>query len=239
MNRTVFDVSSVSEAGKNEAHNEDCVLTVSVTRDSNGRKDNYALLAVADGVSGNFAGETASRIAVDCVSTVLLQETLTREVVSPKEAVKKAFREAHEEVLRRAAAVRECRGMATTLTVALIENLNCVIGHVGDSSCFLIRSGSAKKLTVDQTIEGILTHAIGGESDPSASFIAIGLHHNDILILCSDGLNRYLDGEAMTRMLHGISRASQSCIKLVNEASRKGGADDISVTMLRVGEQPE
>jgi hypothetical protein len=58
---------------------------------------------------------------------------------------------------------------------------------------------------------------------------------DDILIMCSDGLTRYLDDEQLIR-LSRLRDPRDSVRRMINETNQRGGADNVSVAVIRVGE---
>ena len=62
--------------------------------------------------------------------------------------------DAVDEILRAAGTRPEWDGMACVLTVAVIEDSQLTIGHVGDSRLYKLRDGSIDKLTHDHSPVG-------------------------------------------------------------------------------------
>jgi serine/threonine protein phosphatase PrpC len=102
------------------------------------------LLAVADGVGGNAAGEVASRLAIDSVVTFF--EDITDGRPGPTEPAETAWQatfaaslftraveEANAVVHAAASTNRAMKGMASTFTGLLLLHDRAVIAHVGDT----------------------------------------------------------------------------------------------------------
>lgn len=132
------------------------------------------VLAVADGMGGHAAGDTASRIALEGAMPALvcsnsesvLDNESDSEVPTPeaiRTCLEKAIKSASRAVHRAADENPQYQGMGTTLTVAMILGDRLHVAHVGDSRCYLWRNGKLEQLTVDHTVaelyrqEGMLT----------------------------------------------------------------------------------
>lgn len=165
---------------------------------------------------------------------------------------------ANEKIRRTTQDRAECRGMGTTIVAAVIEQRLCTIAHVGDSRAYLLREGKLLALTSDHswvneqlkqgflTLEharnhpfrNVITQALGSGADVKADFLELPLKPGDLLLLCSDGLNSMLtDHEIMNVLLE----AEDVCLddltlKLIEEAKRKGGDDNITVALVMMDE---
>jgi hypothetical protein len=102
-------ISVASDPGHNRTHNEDCFYIDK----ANG------IYAVADGMGGFNAGEVASRIAIETLSTRLVKLAQGLDRRGYEAGVRSAFSEANAAVLRTSARRPECLGMGTTLTLLL------------------------------------------------------------------------------------------------------------------------
>lgn len=185
--------------------NEDAVLAL----DHNGA----VLLAVADGLGGQEAGEVASALAVKTLKEGFISSyghscsideavlLLRRLFVCADRAVKSN----HEE---------GCRGMATTLVAALVLDDAAVICNTGDSQAMLVGTGKRFSSREHSLVAGligngtitpeearthplrhIITHAVGG--DFAVDHYVLELHPGDMLILSSDGLHDFVRDETV------------------------------------------
>src|SRR5882757_8198863 len=100
-------------------------------------EDNYVvappLFAVADGMGGAQAGEGASKLAASA-----LEGSTAADLPGP-ERVAALIQEANRRIYDRASTDPTASGMGTTMTVAIVEGMNVMIGHVGDSRAYLVR----------------------------------------------------------------------------------------------------
>src|SRR5687768_9173154 len=107
------------------------------------------IFMVVDGVGGHAAGDKAAEIAIS-----MLRARLERETGTVEDRVREAITVADNEVRRVAALKDEWRGMGCVLTVAVIDNSDIVVGHVGDTRLYKVRGGRIEKVTRDHSPVG-------------------------------------------------------------------------------------
>ena len=129
-----------------------------------------ALLAVSDGMGGALAGDVASRMAVETLRDMLVEdEADTRqhevagaggeakhdgvgEEVPLVEAVRNATGYANYAIHRRSIEDPQTSGMGATLTAAAVSGDTVSLLQVGDSRAYVIRGGEIKLATKDQSL---------------------------------------------------------------------------------------
>jgi protein phosphatase len=236
-------VATETDRGSVRPNNEDSVLA------------QPPLVAVADGVGGNNAGEVASALAVD-----VLSEWITTLERDGGQKLRDAASDAHRRIYARAQQETELHGMATTLTAAWIEARTCTIAHVGDSRAYLLRDGELRQLTEDQSVvaqlvrdgritreeayehpwRNLVVQALGGQPDVAVEMLSVDLRVADRLVLASDGLTDMLRPETISEILVTNSGAEIACRELVERAKQAGGKDNITVVLVDVtGDEPE
>lgn len=143
--------------------------------------------------------------------------------------------------------------MGTTLVAAVFAHGRAVIGHAGDSRCYLLRGGVLEALTVDHSyaeqvrregaasrqllshLEHILTRCLDGETDLVADVRTVRCEPGDVYLLCSDGLWGSVADEAVRSILETADDARAGCKELVSAAWAGGGLDNIGVAIVRLG----
>lgn len=250
-----------TDKGRRRPNNEDDLALVDLTGEREIREvaaENLEvghkgiLLAVADGVGGRRAGEVASGLALD----VLAQEVESLAQTCPGDSL---FRTAVEHVNKRiwkeARAESGLKGMATTLTAAVLCYGRAVLAHVGDSRAYVIREGRIRQLTRDQSYvqslveagaltaeeaerspyRSVILHAIGKEKGVEVALDAVEVSGGDVLFLCTDGLSDKVGPEEMAEKLASkdLRWAVESLIGLANE---RGGEDNITALACRIEE---
>ena len=143
--------------------------------------------------------------------------------------------------------------MGTTLTMAHIVWPRLYVVHAGDSRCYLIRNGRAEQLTTDHTMarklvesgglrpeeeatsrwSNVLWNVLGGrgEGELIAEVRCADLNDGDYLLLCSDGLHRYIDSDEIAEIVTRLESPSRICESLVELANEQGGEDNITVVV--------
>src|SRR5579862_923529 len=104
---------------------------------------------VVDGVGGHAAGELAAQTAVEEI-----REGLLAAEGNPEQRVRLAITRANTRIWELAQADPARQGMAWVLTLALVENGELTVGHVGDSRLYLVWGGALRKLTSDHSPVG-------------------------------------------------------------------------------------
>lgn len=211
---------------------------------------------VADGVGGNRAGEVASALSVASVEEFLLNTFQRLTMLRPGEEqsvlgdLQAALSQADARITREAKHHPEWRGMGTTLTMALAVNRRLLVAHAGDSRCYLFSHGSLQQVTQDHTLtaemerSGLLTrqeltghpwrHVVsnllgGNEPGVRVELHSLELHPDDVILLCSDGLTEMVAEGAIADILRADPDPQRACERLVAEANRLGGRDNVTV----------
>ena len=216
------------------------------------RDDHLRLYAVADGVGGQPAGEVASATALRELAKFLKFYSAAagdRSVATMLMAVRKVA----DAVLEHGQSDVRYRGMATTLTACWITQHRVILGHVGDSQGFLLRAGKIKQITVDHTVAGelinrgvsaqhpmmksalshMLTQSLGPEPLNNPQVCEIELKHQDILLLCSDGLTRETEPAEVANVLRQSPAPEQAVEELLRLANERGGHDNATAVLVK------
>ncbi|MBQ7113714.1 MAG: Stp1/IreP family PP2C-type Ser/Thr phosphatase [Clostridia bacterium] len=232
-----------SVTGK-RANNEDSVYVP--------KYGEISLAIVADGMGGHSAGNVASALAVEHVAAELRKGGSG----SPAGLVKNAVNRANTAVYQYAGSHPECRGMGTTLVLALIFKTRFIAANVGDSRLYHYHGGKLTQITVDHSYvaellasgyitkeealhhprRNLITRALGTRANEKVDVFECAWEENDILLLCSDGLYSELDDRTMVEMIEKHSNLENACDALVKLALNAGSTDNISVVLVKNGE---
>ncbi len=203
------------------------------------------MLAVADGMGGHRAGDVASSLAIKALENYSFQDYSIREL---EEAVDLG----NEKILEAAGKKTSLQGMGTTLTISLIVENRMLLGHVGDSRCYLFRQGSLERLTTDHSLVNdllqenkisreesrhhpyrhVLNRALGTDHRVQVECKEYDLEPEDILLLCTDGLTNLVSEEKIADILADHSPETAVEI-LIEEANRRGGKDNITAVVFQ------
>jgi protein phosphatase len=211
------------------------------------------LFAVADGMGGPRAGEVASRLAAAAVKAEAADGGGAERVVALIQA-------ANRSVYQRSSEDEQTSGMGTTMTVALFDETEVTIGHVGDSRAYLARGGELEQLTDDHSLvaelvrggklspeeaenhpqRSVITRALGTDPDVDVDVFAVQPEPGDVFLLCSDGLTTMLDDDEILRVIQQHhDNLKQAAKALVRAANGAGGEDNITVVAFEVTDEPE
>lgn len=214
-----------------------------------------AILMVADGMGGRAAGGRASEAAVTVVGAEMRADARPPTdahafVRRLDEALARANEAIHSEGMR----VEQYRGMGTTATLVGLRDGVAYVAQVGDSRAYLARNGSITRLTRDQSLVqelvdmGVLTddearnapnnqilQALGVSSAVQPALTYHELRRGDVLLLCSDGLSRVVRDEEVQAAVAEAADCATLCDRLVELANARGGPDNITLLVARVG----
>jgi protein phosphatase len=247
---TDMELAGLTDLGCQRHNNEDS-FTVWEPPSEDQLMKKGRLAIVADGMGGHEGGQEASRLAVDCI-----QKIYSTGSGDPQTLLSSGFAAAHQCIQEYAKAHPHLHGMGTTATAAVVFPSQLFFAHVGDSRLYMIRGGSITRLTHDHSYVGrlvengvlsseeaeghpqrhILTAALGSGPDvvPDVSLSPVPLSAGDIIILCTDGLWGVVDDHEIQRIVSSAS-LPEACRQLIAAARAKGGPDNITVQLLRIG----
>jgi len=203
------------------------------------------LFAVCDGMGGAQAGEVASGLAAETLAAAVADG---RPLLAAAEQANAAvFQCANDDI--------DHSGMGTTLTAVVLAGDTGHFAHIGDSRAYLLRGGALEQLSDDHSLVGemvrdgrlseeeaashphrsILSRALGTEPLARIDEFEVDLRAGDVLLLCSDGLSGAVPAEAISKAL-GRADPDDAAAKLIAEARKHGGPDNITAVVLRLDE---
>jgi protein phosphatase len=219
--------------------------------------------AVSDGMGGALAGEFASRIAVEKITTLLprrFSRSPAGRTPDYPAAMTELFRHIHRSLGHLGQSYEECRGMETTMSLCWFTDQSVHFAHVGDSRIYQLPAGQrdVHQLTSDDTYVGwllrqglindrearthprrnVLQKALGGENqfvDPQTGTVA--LKRGDTFLICSDGLAEGLYRHQMEDfLLAGRDGESQinPARELVESSVKNDGRDNVTALVVAV-----
>jgi serine/threonine protein phosphatase PrpC len=209
------------------------------------------LFAVADGMGGAQAGEIASRLAAGA-----FREYHEADALSAEARLRSIIQEANRRIYARAVSDPHASGMGTTVTAALVSGSEVVVGHVGDSRCYLLRDGTLEQLTDDHSLvadlvrsgrltpqeaevhpqRSVITRALGTDAAVAVDSFAVEARPGDVFLLCSDGLTSMVDEDTVLRAVREQPTLEQAARALVEAANDAGGEDNITVVLFALDE---
>jgi serine/threonine protein phosphatase PrpC len=235
--------------------------------DNFGYDTRHGIFVVCDGMGGQAAGEVASKIAVDTVLHYFHEhekgqgsEVLGRGfdgVSESANALGNAIQLANKAIREASAREMGNTGMGCTIVALRVEGELFSIAHAGDSRIYLVREGAIQQLTTDHSLvmeqvrrglitleeaehfemQNVIVRALGSEDSVEPDLADLKLQEKDTILLCSDGLSRYVKDAAMLDLIEKSKSLEEACDALI-EAAKSGGSDDnITCLLVRAVEQ--
>ena len=238
MSLQIVERAGATDVGRHRSTNEDSYL------------ESPPVFAVADGMGGARAGEVASRIAVEAF------DSSRDEHAPPEEQLAAVARAANSRIHRLAQEDESRAGMGTTLTAVMVDDGEVATGHVGDSRLYRLREGELERLTTDHSLveelvkggkispesaenhpqRAIITRALGPEPDVKVDTFTSRGRDGDVYLLCSDGLTAMVPERQLGDVLRASTSLQDGADALIAAANERGGKDNITVVMFRLGQ---
>ena len=227
----------------------------------------HGIFIVCDGMGGQAAGELASKIAVDTVLGYFRRDprhaafpVLGRKFEGVSEratGLANAIQLANQAIQTAALENAEHAGMGSTIVAVRAEGNLFSIANVGDSRIYLIRDGGIQQLTRDHSLvmeqvrrglltleeaenskmQNVIVRALGSEESVEPDLEDHEFAPGDVLLLCSDGMSRYVKESTMVEVIGRNVALEPACEELI-EAAKSGSSDDnITCLLLRAAEQ--
>lgn len=226
--------------------------------------ENAILLAVCDGMGGAAGGEEASRLSLEAFSeeikAVLLPRVkegmLDSDGVDLKLLLENAALCANKAVFGEAKKRPELCGMGTTLVALLYTDKGAYSVNIGDSRMYRISGESIEQLTHDHSYvqylvdigkltpdeaknssnRNIIMRAVGTEEEIKADVetVETDFEGDTYFLLCSDGLTGMVADEDILKIISCEGEPEEKVLSLIEAANANGGADNITVVLLRI-----
>lgn len=245
MNITPIRAVTCSDKGRVREINEDSVAVL----------EDHGLAILADGMGGYNAGEVASQLAVEAITTHLLPAFGYSGAVPVAETLTGAIEAANQQILSAMMAEPAYEGMATTVVMGLFCENRVHYAHVGDSRLYRLRDATLEQLTRDHSMiqalvdEGMfesIQEALDAGVKGNVLIRGLGIHESlevdvgfseiapgDLYLFCSDGLSNMVPHQAMQNILTqtagGIQQAAD---RLLQMALDNGGLDNVSLALV-------
>lgn len=202
------------------------------------------LLAIADGMGGQAAGEVASS---EVISTLVqLDDDIPGSDLLT--SLGSAVQQANDQLRQMVEDDPQLEGMGTTLTALLWTGQRLGMVHVGDSRAYLLRDGALTQITQDHTWvqrlvdEGriteeekethpqrsLLMRALDGRGQVEPDLSIREVRAGDRYLICSDGLSGPVSHQTLEETLAGYHSPHETVQELIQLALRGGGPDNIT-----------
>lgn len=222
-----------------------------------------ALLVVADGMGGMNAGEVASELAIETVREYFALENLTPEVTKNRFSIEKYMNDvvvaADARIKREARNNPEAKGMGTTIVIAWILDGKLYVSWCGDSRAYIYNpEAGLHQITKDHSYvqslvdkgalsreeafdfpdSNIITRSLSdgtSKAKPESLMKPYELCNNDIVLLCTDGLNGMIrDAEIEAVIRNNEHDMSLLVDELIQAACDAEGSDNVTICLCKV-----
>jgi PPM family protein phosphatase len=249
----VLQYHGITDSGCVRPDNEDRILI----------DIDLGVFVVADGMGGHRHGELAAELAISTLRYYLDSSRNLRELTWPfgynfnlsleANRLVTGILLANRQIWKRSGDAPEFTGMGSTIAAVLINGTRAALANVGDSRGYLFRDGALSQLTVDDTwlnavlrrddmseealqghpMRDVLTQAAGSQNDVEVHTVDIDLRRDDMVLLCSDGLDGVVSREGIVSVLRSNDTIPQKVTRLFESARAGGAPDNVSCILLR------
>jgi protein phosphatase len=174
---------------------------------------------------------------------------------SPADALTKAYQDVGAQIYNKAAANPDFHRMGTTCSTLILLPAGALIAHVGDSRVYRIREGRIDQLSFDHSLvwelvrkghmkpeqaqkaypRNVITRSLGPEPTVEVDVEGpLGVEAGDVFVICSDGLSGPVHDPEIGAIAASF-HPEEAARFLTQLANLRGGADNISVVVVRVG----
>ncbi len=243
---TRLDVAELTDVGLRRQRNEDTSRVLV--------SPNRALFMVVDGMGGLGGGDVASQYAVDEIfDHYFAESTLEQETAARLRA---ALQSASNYVSEQAPRLGLARIGATAAGVSLNTAGEVTVFNVGDCRVYRIRGERIERVSRDQSVmerqieSGMSTEEAAKETRNSMVTGFLGqpiplspevfqdqAEKNDVYIVCSDGLWSVVDSAEIYKAVQG-NPAKVAVKELIKLALKRGGPDNVTAVVVRLGRAP-
>jgi len=228
-----------TDIGAVRDHNEDAFLAF----------PEDGLWVVADGMGGHQAGEVASQLICDTVSSEWHRYGGTLNNQQLRDALilaNQRIRQYGEETLAGAT-------LGSTMVALNITDGRYCVHWIGDSRAYLLRNGGLQRLSTDHSqvaelvaqgilseeeaeahpLSNVITRALGVEAEPEIDSVEGEVEAGDRFLLCTDGISREFEPEELEALLSDepIADISQA---LRHAALVRGCRDNITSVIVQI-----
>lgn len=232
-----------TDRGRRRSINEDAYLNA----------DNVGLWAVADGMGGHNAGDTAAHAVIEALRSYQPCHSLADTIDSLQDVV----RQANQAIFTTAHSSPRPKTMGTTIVLLARVEDGAITLWAGDSRLYRLRDSTLTQLTKDHSLvqelvyrgelnetealyhpsSNIITRAVGVAEYLSLDVAHIDIQAGDRYLLCSDGLYRGMGNEELTELLTtpNINKCNDA---LIDSALNHGGRDNITTVLIDISSTP-
>jgi serine/threonine protein phosphatase PrpC len=250
-------LGQATDIGKVRKANEDAFFTLKCLAGTDPNPLPVGLLIVADGMGGHVRGKEASSMSIRVASSIVVEQILLP--LLQRGSADAGSRPIQEVLTEATASANEAVARlpgdgGTTLTSAFIMGHSAYVAHVGDSRVYYLHEGELQQITHDHSLvnrlvelgqiqaeeaqyhpqRNLLYRAVGQGAELNIDIHSQRLAKGSCLLVCSDGLWNQVTESEMIETIEDSSSAQEACNRLIDQAIRRGGEDNITVVLAEV-----
>ena len=246
---SISDINGFSKKGIRENNEDYIIYSTDFILPTQTR-----VIVLCDGMGGHGHGEVASKIVAESVFETLAHSSKEFSADDLQYALDNALI-----TLNNVDTYNDSKKMGTTLVVAVINNNNVLVGHVGDSRCYLFDENCIKKfrtkdhskvaeaveaeiLTEEEAFtsqyKNILTRSVmAGKMDVKIDIDRLDVNNKDRLLLCTDGIVDALRDDELAAIL--VNRNVEEALSMIDSVCGEKSHDNYSVIIADLHKEPE
>jgi protein phosphatase len=210
------------------------------------------IFAVADGVGGAQAGDTASQMAMEILAEAFMN---LPEGGDAEDMMQRAITHANLSIYQMSHDLPQLSTMATTVVALHVNGNIATIGHAGDSRLYRLDSkGNLFRETQDHSVveeevragrmtreqaenhpsKNVISRALGAEETVEVDMKTIMFEPNTTFLLCSDGVTRHIPDVEIRDLLALPHPPVLICGQIKDICYERGAEDNLTAVIVRV-----
>jgi PPM family protein phosphatase len=263
-----MNIGMKSDIGKVREINQDSCLFMNFATYEKSELREGALFIVADGMGGEAEGDKASSLAIRVISKYVLEKYLPTDIGAKTQKLESlssnerlmsllgdALREANRVVFEYAQQDVTRKGMGSTISTAIIDGNNLIVGHAGDTRVYivgekieqvsedhslvgrLVKMGQLKKEDALKSPQRSLVYrALGTNPELEVDTFDRKLKAGDCILLCSDGVWEYYTDDELLAIFKEYKDPQEICDRLVELCLERGADDNCTAIIVKMGD---
>lgn len=249
-----LDIAVLTDVGLKRQKNEDSYKIV--VPPVEGEHGNWvALFVIADGMGGLGGGEVASQTAIKEIFKYFYSPDHAHTPLEQR--LYDALETANVQIRKEAPALNLKNIGSTAAGLALTATGQLLIFNVGDARVYRIREGTILRLSQDQSLleariglgmtreeaaqatnNSLVTAYLGQPKAINPELRPEAAQPGDIYVICSDGLWNLVRDDEILKIV-AKAPAAVAVKELIRLALKRGGHDNVTTCVVRLGKPPQ
>ena len=203
-------------------------------------------VVLADGISSSNVSQVASESAVKSFLTDYYCTSETWSVKTSAQRVLDATNSwLHAQTRRSQYSYDRDKGYVCTLSALVLKSTTAHIFHIGDARIYRLAGNGLEQLTEDHRVvissqQSYLGRALGVNPQIEIDYLALQVEKDDVFVLATDGVYEYVAARFVAGAIkHNANDLDLAAKSIVEEASRRGSPDNLTVQIVRVDRLPD